>query len=72
MFRDTNAETLSVEVDKTCPCCGPDTYKCPAHSTPGSQAGVGIEAESYDRDSQISQSDYDAAEFTGANMRGIE
>jgi hypothetical protein len=66
MLRDTNFETSPEEIDKTCPCCGPDAYKCPAHSTRDSQAGMGTEAESYDRDSQISQSDYDAGGFTSA------
>jgi len=56
MFKDVNTEAASSATDTGCPQCGPDTYTCPAQPARDTQAGGGVEAESYDRDSQMPQS----------------
>jgi hypothetical protein len=56
MLKVVNTEAASSATDTGCPYCGPDTYACPAQPAQDMQAGGGIEAESYDRDSQMPQS----------------
>ena len=56
MFKDVNTEAGSSATDNGCPHCGPDTYTCPIQPAGDTQMGGGVEAESYDRDSQMPQS----------------
>jgi hypothetical protein len=56
MLKVVNTEAASSDTDTGCPHCNPDTYECPAQPARDTQAGGGIEAESYDRDSQMPQS----------------
>jgi hypothetical protein len=65
MLRDMNSklELAHIEDAKTRRRCNPDTDIGTVHSTRESQARVGIDSESCDRETQPSQQDYDAEEF---------
>lgn len=65
MLRDTNSklELADVEDANTCPQCNPDTYIGTAHSTRESPTRGGIDAGSFDRETQPPQQGYDAEEF---------
>jgi len=71
MLKDVNTEAASSASDTGCPHCGPDTYTCPVQPARDTQVGVGVEAESYDRDSQMPQSrDAESLYYANKGKRG--
>jgi len=56
MLKVVNTEAALSATDTGCPHCHPDTYSCPTQPARDTQVGGGIEAESYDRDSQMPRS----------------
>jgi hypothetical protein len=65
MLKDTDStvELAGIEDANTCPQCNPDTSICTSHSARESLARGGIDAQSGDRETQVSEQGYDAEGF---------
>jgi hypothetical protein len=65
MLRDTNPklELTDIEDTNTCPQCNPDTCVGTTHSTRESPVRGGFDSESFDRETNPFQQDYNAEEF---------